>query len=82
MEYKYIMQINRQLHSIFISHIYSYIFLKKYLSIADMLPHHHITYKNIILPSVLCNFSQAQYKLPDDGRRPKHVGAIFLCILM
>jgi hypothetical protein len=35
---------------------------------------------------VLCavlqhNFSQVQYKLPDDGRRPKHVAAIFLCIL-
>jgi hypothetical protein len=28
------------------------------------------------------NFSQVQYKLPDDGRRPKHVGAIFLCISM
>jgi hypothetical protein len=24
------------------------------------------------------NFSQAQYKLPDDGRRPKYVGAIFV----
>ena len=29
-----------------------------------------------------CNFSQVQYKLPDDSRRPKHVGAIFVCILM
>ena len=28
------------------------------------------------------NFSQVQYKLPDDGRRPKHVGAIFACTLM
>jgi len=28
------------------------------------------------------NFSQVQCKLPDDGRRPKHVGAIFTCILM
>ena len=27
------------------------------------------------------NFSQALYKLPEDGRRPKHVGAI-MCILM
>jgi hypothetical protein len=25
---------------------------------------------------------QVQYKLPDDGRRPKRVGAIFVCILM
>jgi hypothetical protein len=24
------------------------------------------------------NFSQAQYKLPDDGQRPKHVGAKFM----
>jgi hypothetical protein len=23
-----------------------------------------------------------QYKLPDDGRRPKHVGAVFVCTLM
>ena len=28
------------------------------------------------------NFSQVQCKLPDDGRRPKHVGAIFVCIIM
>ena len=27
------------------------------------------------------NFSQVPCKLPDDGRRPKHVGAIFMCIL-
>jgi hypothetical protein len=30
---------------------------------------------------VLCvvqNETEAQYKLPDDGRRPKHVGAIFV----
>jgi len=26
--------------------------------------------------------SQVQYKVPDDGRRPKQVGAIFVCILM
>jgi hypothetical protein len=25
---------------------------------------------------------QAQYKLPDDGRKPKHVEATFLRILM
>jgi hypothetical protein len=35
---------------------------------------YHITYKDIILPSA---FNQAQYKLPDDGRRPKDVGAKF-----
>jgi len=27
------------------------------------------------------NFSQVQCKLPDDGRRPKHEGAIFMCTL-
>jgi len=26
--------------------------------------------------------SQVQCKLPDDGRRAKHVGAKFMCILM
>ena len=30
----------------------------------------------------MCNFSQVQYKLPDDGRRPKHVAAILMCIWM
>ena len=24
------------------------------------------------------NLSQVQYKLPDDGRRPKHIGEIFV----
>jgi len=28
------------------------------------------------------NFRQVQCKLPEDGRRPKHVGAIFMCTLM
>jgi hypothetical protein len=28
------------------------------------------------------NFRQAQYKLPDDGGGPKHVGAIFVWILV
>jgi len=34
---------------------------------------------------VLCavqNATQVQWKLPGDGRRPKHVGATFMCILM
>jgi hypothetical protein len=44
----------------------------------DMLPHHHLTYKDTIYRVFKHNFSQAQYKLPDDGRRPKHVGAIFV----
>jgi hypothetical protein len=28
------------------------------------------------------NFSQAKYKLPDDGRRPKHVEAKFILIIV
>ena len=28
------------------------------------------------------NFSQVQCRIPDDGRRPKHAGTIFMCILM
>jgi hypothetical protein len=28
------------------------------------------------------NLSQALYKLPDEGQRPKHVGAIFVWILV
>jgi len=48
----------------------------------DMLPHHQITYKDFAESFNINNFSQVQNKLPDDGRRPKHVGAIFVCILM
>jgi hypothetical protein len=36
----------------------------------------------ILKHSVEYNFIQAQYTLPDDGRRPKHVGTTFMCILM
>jgi len=32
--------------------------------------------------STQVNFSQALYKLPEDGQRPKHVGAIIMCIFM
>ena len=49
----------------------------------DMLPHLHTIYNDVILLNVFyekCNFSQALYKLPEDGRRPKHVGAIIMCI--
>ena len=45
-----------------------------------MLPHNHIINNDII--SRKYNFSQVQCKPPDDGRRPKHVGAMFMCILM
>jgi len=49
-----------------------------------MLPHLHTIYNDVILLNVLTkyNFSQALYKLPEDGRRPKHVGAIIMCIFM
>ena len=48
-----------------------------------MLPHLHTIYNDVILLKVLlnCKFSQALYKFPEDGRRPKHVGAIIMCIL-
>ena len=47
----------------------------------DMLPHLHTIYNDVILLNVLqkCNFSQALFKLPEDGLRPKHVGAIIIC---
>jgi len=46
--------------------------------------HHRIINNDVIPPNILneYNLSQVQCKLPDDGRRPKHVGAIFMCILM
>jgi hypothetical protein len=43
-----------------------------------MLPQHCITYNDVFLliNSTKCNFSQAQYKLPEDGPSGlKHVGA-------
>ena len=50
----------------------------------SMLPHNRIINKDQIWPKVLnkYNLSQVQYKLLDDGRRPKYVGAIFVYILM
>ena len=50
----------------------------------DMPPHLHTICNDVILLNVLqkCNFSQALFKLPEDGLRPKHVGAIISCILM
>ena len=38
--------------------------------------------KVIFLLISINSISQALYKLPYDGRRPKHVGAIFMCLLM
>ena len=50
----------------------------------DILLHNRIINNDVISANVehKYNFSQVQYNLPDDGRRPKHVGAIFMCILM
>jgi hypothetical protein len=46
----------------------------------DMLPHNSIINNDVIFNRMFqrkYNFSQVQYKLPDDGRRPKHLGAVF-----
>jgi len=42
-----------------------------------MLPHHCIVHNNVLLPNFLTIVTSARlkYKLPDDGHRPKHVGA-------
>ena len=50
----------------------------------SMLPHNRVINNDVISPNVLSkyDFSQVQCKLPDDSRRPEHVGAIFMCILM
>ena len=39
-----------------------------------MLPHHRKTNYDVNLPNVL--IARLNCKLPDDGRRPKHVGAV------
>ena len=46
----------------------------------SLLPHNRIINNDVILPNILN--SHVQWKLPDDGRRPNHVGVIFMCILM
>jgi len=42
-----------------------------------MLPHHCIVHNDILLPKVLTivTLARLKYKPPDDGHRPKHVGA-------
>ena len=35
-----------------------------------------------VVQTAVCNFILPLYKLPEDGRRPKHVGAIIMCIFM
>jgi len=42
-----------------------------------LLPHNYIVYNDVFLRKFNnCNFARYKYELPDDGHRPKHVGAI------
>jgi len=45
----------------------------------SMLPHNHIVHNDVFLP-IFINATLARLicKPPDDGRRPKHVGAILI----
>jgi len=49
--------------------------------VAALLPHHRIVHNDLLLPTVLIKVTSARLKckLPDDGSRPKHVGAILIC---
>jgi hypothetical protein len=55
---------------------------------ADMLPQHRTAYNHVTFYWILLNFkinvtlARLQSNLPDDGRRPKHVGANSMWILM
>jgi len=46
-----------------------------------MLPHHPIDHNDVLLPNIFINvtLTRLKCKLPDDGRRPKHVVAILIC---
>ena len=43
----------------------------------SMLPHHCIVYNDVFFPNILTivTLARLKYELPDDGHRPKHVGA-------
>ena len=45
--------------------------------ISSMLPHHCIVYNDVIFTELLTivTLARFKYELPDDGHRPKHVGA-------
>ena len=45
-----------------------------------MLPHHRIVHKDMFLPTIfiIMTLSRLKFKLPDDGRRPKHVAVILI----
>jgi len=53
-------------------------------SARNMPPHHHIFHNDVLLPTTFINATLAtlKCKLPDDGRRRKHVGAILIKVLM
>ena len=46
----------------------------------SMLPHHPIVHNDVLLPTIFINvtLTRLKCKLPDDGRRPKHVVAILM----
>ena len=46
----------------------------------SMLPHHRVVQNGVLLPAIFINVTLARLKskLPDDGRRPKHVGEILI----
>jgi hypothetical protein len=46
----------------------------------NMLPHHRIVHNDVLLQTLInVTLARLNCKLPDDGRRPKHVGAILIC---
>jgi len=47
----------------------------------NTLPHHRIAHKDVLLPTtfIIVTSARLKYKLPDDGRRPKHVAAVSIC---
>ena len=46
----------------------------------NMLPHNRIVHNDVLLPIILINVALVRLicKLPDDGRKPKHVAAILM----
>jgi len=49
-----------------------------------MLPHHRTVHNDVPLPNTFINMTLARLKckLPDDGRRAKHVGAVLISDLV
>ena len=46
---------------------------------ACMLPHHYIAYNDVCFTEILkiVTLSMSRCRLPDDGHRPKHLGAFY-----